>query len=181
MNALGMIEVLSIPNGIEVCDAMLKTAAVRLLVSQTACAGKYICAVAGEVAAVRECVEVGKNTVGDTLIDSIVIPNIHEDVLSAINACTEVKDPEAIGVMETYSLAAAVLAADTSVKAADIQLLEVRLGRGMGGKAFVLLTGAVAAVKAAVQAGERMKEVEGLMAGSVVIPSPHPELIKQLA
>ena len=39
-----------------------------------------------------------------------------------------------------------------AVKAARVDLLEVRLGRGLGGKSFVLLTGEVAAVQAAVGA-----------------------------
>jgi microcompartment protein CcmL/EutN len=74
----------------------------------------------------------------------------------------------------------AVIAADACVKAAEVQLIEVRLGRGMGGKSFVLLTGDVAAVEAAVRAAESLEEAEGMMSKSVVIPSPHPDLIKSL-
>ncbi len=180
MNALGMIEVLSIPKGIEASDTMLKTAAVELITAQTVCAGKYICVVAGEVAAVQACVSAGAQCAGETLIDSIVIPNIHQNVLSAINACGEVGKIQALGVLETYSLAAAIIAADACVKAADVRLIEVRLGRGMGGKSFILLTGGVAAVEAAVRAGESMEETAGLMAQSVVLPSPHPDLIERL-
>ena len=82
--------------------------------------------------------------------------------------------------METYSLCAAIYAADAAVKAADIRLLEVRLGRGLGGKSFVLLTGEVAAVKAAVEAAEGLEETQGLMGQSVVIPSPHPDLLRTI-
>lgn len=180
MNALGMIEILSIPVGIEASDALLKTAAVHLVSAQTVCAGKFICVVSGEVAAVRESVEAGAKTAGDALIDSIVIPNIHQDVIAAINACSEIGEAGALGIMETYSLAAAVIAADACVKAADIKLIEVRLGRGMGGKSFILLTGDVAAAHAAVRAAENLEEVGGMMSKSVVIPSPHPDLMKSL-
>ena len=180
MDALGMIEVLSIPKGIEASDVMLKTARVGLVTAQTVCAGKYACVIAGEVAAVRECVEAGAAAAGETLIDSIVIPSVHPGVLSAINACSEIGEVKSVGVLETYSLAAAIVSADACAKAADVKLIEVRLGRGLGGKSFVLLTGDVAAVEAAVRAGEGMEEVAGLMAGSVVIPSPHPDLVKHL-
>ena len=87
---------------------------------------------------------------------------------------------EAVGVMETYSLCAAVVAADAAVKAAEVDLIEVRLGRGLGGKSFIILTGDVAAVRAAVDAGTALDEVQGLMSRSVVIPSPHPDIIKSL-
>ena len=86
----------------------------------------------------------------------------------------------AVGIMETFSLAAAIIAADTAVKAADVTLIEIRLGRGLGGKSFIILTGDVAAVKAANSAASALDEVKGLMSGSVVIPSPHPDLIKAI-
>ena len=86
----------------------------------------------------------------------------------------------AVGVMEAFSLCAAVQAADAAVKAADVELMEVRLGRGLGGKSFILLTGEVAAVKAAVEAAEAREETAGLMNDSAVIPAPHPDMIRAL-
>ena len=86
----------------------------------------------------------------------------------------------AVGVMETFSLASSISAADTAVKAADVELIEVRLGRGMGGKSFVIVTGEVAAVEAAVQAAEGSEQTQGLISSSVVIPSPHMDIIRAL-
>ena len=59
-------------------------------------------------------------------------------------------------------------------------MLEVRLGRGLGGKSFVLLTGEVAAVEASIRAAEALEETQGLMARSGVIPSPHPDMLKAI-
>ena len=87
---------------------------------------------------------------------------------------------QAVGVMETFSLASSISAADTAVKAADVELIEVRLGRGMGGKSFVIVTGEVAAVEAAVQAAEGSEQTRGLISSSVVIPSPHMDIIRAL-
>ena len=70
--------------------------------------------------------------------------------------------------------------ADISVKAADVDLIEVRLGRGMGGKSYVIITGEVAAVEASVRAAEAGEGLEGLIASSVVIPSPHMDMIRAL-
>ena len=83
-------------------------------------------------------------------------------------------------MVETFSLASAISVADISVKAADVDLIEVRLGRGMGGKSYVIITGEVAAVEASVRAAEAGEGLEGLIASSVVIPSPHMDMIRAL-
>ena len=177
MNALGMIEVQSIPLGVNAGDAMLKAATVQLVTAQPVCAGKYIVIVTGEVSAVSESVAAGKAEAGQRLIDSMVISHVHEQVPRAINACNEIGEVAAIGVMEAYSLCAAVVAADAAVKAADIHLMDVRLGRG---QSFITMTGDVAAVRAAIHAAEGMPEVKGLLSESVVIPHPHPDIVKSL-
>lgn len=180
MDALGMNEVMSIPTGFLVCDAMLKAADVTLVSSGCVCAGKYYTVVTGEVAAVRAAVEAGRELASGVLVDSLVIANIDKSVAPAIMACTDTENLKSVGVMETYSLCAAIHAADAAAKAADIRLLEVRLGRGLGGKSFVLLTGEVAAVTAAVEAAEALEETQGLMGKSVVIPAPHPDLLRSM-
>lgn len=179
-NALGMIEVVSIPAGVEAGDAMLKAAFVELVSAGAACAGKYIVIVKGEVSAVEASVKAGKKTAGMKLIDSLMISNIDDQVPSAINMCNEIGRVAAVGVMETFSLCAAVQIADTAVKAAEVRLIEVRLGRGLGGKSFVTLTGEVAAAEAAIKAAKGLSEVQGLMSESVVIPSPHPDIVKSI-
>ncbi|MBR3400705.1 MAG: BMC domain-containing protein [Parasporobacterium sp.] len=180
MSAIGMNEIMSIPLGYEACDAMLKASSVELVSAGCVCAGKFYIVVTGEVAAVRSSVEAGKEKAGSSLVDSLVIPNVDEQVAPAISACTFPEEMKALGVMETFSLCAAVYAADAAAKAADIELLEVRLGRGLGGKSFITLTGEVAAVQAAVKAAEALEETQGMMSQSVVIPAPHPDLLRTI-
>lgn len=180
MNALGMIETNSIPVGVNAGDAMLKAATVELVCAQPVCAGKYIVIVTGEVAAVSESVKAGKVTAGSRLVDSMVIPHVHEEVPLAINACNDIGQVAAVGVMESFSLCSAVVVADAAVKAAEIHLIDIRLGRGLGGKSFITMTGEVAAVRAAVKAGENVPEAAGMLSESVIIPSPHPDIIKSL-
>ncbi len=180
MGTIGMNEVMSIPAGIQACDAMLKAAEVELISAGCVCAGKYYIVVAGEVAAVRSSIEAGREVAESLLIDSMVIPNVDPQVAPAISACTMVDRLQALGIMETYSLCAAVQAADAAAKAAEVELLEVRLGRGLGGKSFILLTGEVAAVQSSIKAAEALEETKGLMAKSAVIPSPHPDMLKAI-
>ena len=66
------------------------------------------------------------------------------------------------------------------MKAANVQLIEVRLAMALGGKAFVTLTGNVAAVQAAVDAGAAVVAGKGLLVNKVVIPHPRPELLSEM-
>jgi len=178
LNALGLIETNCIPKGIEAGDAMLKAADVSLVAAQAVCAGKYIVIVSGSVAAVKAAVAAGAEMADTVLVDSIVIANIHEQVIRALSVCTDINGSGALGIVETFSLASAVICADTMVKAADIQLIEVRLSRGLGGKSFVISTGDVAAVRFAVQSAQSLEEAKGMVAEGVVIPSPHPDILQ---
>jgi len=178
INALGMVETNCIAKGIEAADAMLKAADVALVSAQTACAGKYIVLVSGDVAAVKASVATGGQTAEETLVDSMVIPNIDAQVLKAVSACAEPQNYEALGIIETFSLVSALLCADAAVKAADIELIEIRLGRGLGGKSFITLTGDVAAVRHASQTAQQYEQVKGMVTRTVVIPSPHPDIKK---
>lgn len=178
--ALGAIEIISIPKGMEAADAMLKAANVQLVTAATACPGKYVVVVFGEVAEVNASVQAGKTVAKEKTIDSLVIPNVHEQVMPAIHACSSVDKVDAIGTEELFSVCGAIEAADAAAKAATVDLIEVRLARGLGGKSFFVLTGDVASVRAGIEAGRAVCERRGLVSDCVVIPSPHPELIKAI-
>lgn len=176
-HAIGLVEFNSIAKGIEAADSMLKAAQVDVLFSHTVCPGKYVVLITGDVAAVENSVQRGKELGAEAVVDDFILPNVHPDVLAAITATSAPQEIHSLGVIETFSLAAAVVAADTAVKAGDVELIEVRLGLGIGGKSFVILTGEVAAVKAAVEAGASSAASKGLLVDQVVIPSPHFDLI----
>ena len=178
--ALGMIETRGLVGAIEAADAMLKAARVRLLAASPVCPGKYVILVGGGVAEVQAAVQAGEETASDTLCDAIVIPNVHPQVLDAFTAATAPEHVAAIGVIETFSSPSVVLAADQAVKSAAVQLLEIRMARALGGKAYVILTGEVAAAKAALEAGAKAGGQNGLMLATTLIPAPHPDLVEKL-
>lgn len=178
--ALGLVEFSSIAKGIEAVDAMVKEAEVRLVAARTSCSGKYIGLVAGAVAAVQAAVSAGKEAARGHYVDDFVIPNVHEQVLAAAAGTVVVPEKAALGIVETFSLASAILAADAAVKAAPVTLLEIRLGTGIGGKGFVTLVGETAAVAAAVAAGAREAGRRGLLVATAVIPAPYQELLDKL-
>lgn len=179
MEALGMVELNSISQGVLAADAILKAANVTIMRAQPVCPGKYIVIVTGSVADVKASVEAGVEAGAENLIDSIIIPRVHDDVIRAMNGCVDLHGVEALGIIETFSLAQALISADQAVKSAEVALMEIRLATGLGGKSFVLMTGSVSAVNAAVSAGINERD-EGLIVNSVVIPAPHEELAAAL-
>lgn len=169
-DAVGVVEWRSIALGIQATDAMLDAAEITILVSSTVCSGKYVTVVTGDVASVTVAVEVGAEEGKNTFVESVIIPNIHPDVQPAITATTAVETITALGIVESFSVAGAIFAADAAVKAADIQLIEVRCARGLGGKAFVTMTGDVDSVRTATEIGAEIVRENGVLAASAVIP-----------
>ncbi len=179
-NSMGLIELGSIAAGFEVCDAMLKAADVDLVLARSICSGKYMIMVRGDVAAVESSVVRGREAGSFSVIDSVVIPNLHEAVFPAIAGSNKLQAMEALGVIESFSVASLIQAADAAVKAANVKLLEIRLAMALGGKAFVTLTGEVGAVRASVGAGAAVVSAKGLLTNMVVIPQPRPELLSEM-
>ena len=177
---IGFIELNSIAKGVEVADAVLKAAAVQLVHAKAGCPRKYYLLFYGEVAAVKASLDVGLVIGGDRVVDSCLIPRVHPQVIRAINMAGMPEQTGAIGVMEYFSVTAAIYAADAAVKAADVDLIDIRLGTGIGGKAFVVLTGEVAAVSESIKAGIHTPNAEGMTVSHVVIPQPHPGLLESL-
>lgn len=176
MNSVGLVEVKNVSKGLRVTDEMLKSAGVTLLQSGSVCPGKFVTLVGGGLSAIQAAVERAALVAEDSLIDKFVIGRLGERVFEALAGIADVPEKKALGLIETFTAASAILAADAAVKAADVRLIEVRVARGMGGKCFVSLTGDVSDVKAAVEAGAKLAAAEGVLINMEVIASPHPDL-----
>lgn len=171
--AIGLIELTSIARGIETCDDMVKAAQVDLLRATTVCPGKYIILIGGDTGDVSQAMKAGQERGGEYVVDTLMLPNVHHEVMKAISMTNEITDKGAVGVLEFYSIAAAIVAADTAAKAASVTLIEVRTGYAIGGKGFVTLTGDVGAVKAAIEAASKDAE---LLVQTAILPRPDPKL-----
>ena len=174
--AIGMVESQTISTGMQAADLMLKTAEVEIIESQPVCPGKYIVLISGDLSAVRASVDAAKAAFSSKIIGSFVLGNPHESIFPAIYGASDVGDVKALGTMETFNSAAAIVAADAAAKTSMVNLIELRLARGMCGKSYLLLTGDVAAVTAAIERAEQVASDEGMMLDSAVIPNPDKRL-----
>lgn len=179
-NSIGLIELSSIASGFAVTDVMLKASDVELVVARSICSGKYMVMVRGDVAAVESAVEAGTRTGAFSIVDSFIIPNVHEDLFPALSGTSAGAPLEALGVLEAFSVASLIEGADAMAKTANVRLVEVRLAMALGGKAFATVTGSVAAVTSAVEAGARAVGRKGLLVNKVVIASPRAELLREM-
>ncbi|WP_035275217.1 BMC domain-containing protein [Desulfogranum japonicum] len=153
--AVGIVELSSIAAGFKVQDAMLKAADIEILNARTICPGKYLVVVGGRTANVQAAMDAGKRKSNGFVVDTLYLPNIDERVLPALSGCVPLPEnyTRALGVIETFSAAGCLEAADAAVKAAQVTLLRVHLAMAIGGKGFLLLSGEVTAVETAVEAG----------------------------
>lgn len=179
-NAIGMVEFVSIARGIYAADQMVKVSDVEIVTATSVCPGKFIAIVHGDVAAVQDSVRVGERFAEEHYVDSIIIPNVSPAVFPAITGVTMPDKIQALGIMESFSLSSMIIAADAILKAADLEPLELRLGTGLGGKAFFTFTGDVAAVETGVEAGKAIAEEKGLFVNAEVIPSPSERILPSL-
>lgn len=180
--SLALIEISSIARGHRVADAMVKRAPVQLLRCEAVSPGKLLVLVAGEVAAVDEAFRAGLDVAGPTALDKLFLAQVHEQLPGAVRGEARAGDAatvDAVGLVETTTVAATILAADAAAKAAAVRLIEMQLARGIGGKAYFALTGALEDVEAALEAAVGAVDAAVLIA-TEIIAAPHADFIERL-
>jgi microcompartment protein CcmL/EutN len=176
--AIAMIEFSSIAVGIASGDAMVKASPLGSIYAGTVHPGKYLVLVSGDTASVDEALGVGLATGDATVLDSVFLPDIHPAVTGAIASADEAAwiDGDALGIVETEHVATVIQAADAGVKAAFVEVSAVRMADGLGGKGYVLFSGEVAEVEAAVEAAEQWSAESGYVLQAHVIAQLHTEM-----
>ncbi len=178
--AIGLLEFDSIAAGIVAGDAMVKASPVSTLFTGTVHPGRYLVLVGGDTASVEIALDAGGS---DTLVDSLFLADVHPAVIAAITSAAgnAPVGGDALGIVETSASATAIGAADAGVKAAEVDLLAVRLADDLGGKAYCLFTGTVADVEAAVDASVSATEHNDRLVASRIVAQLHDEMRDNLA
>lgn len=162
---------------------MVKASPLGSIYAGTVHPGRYVIVVSGDTASVEVALETGSSIAAETLADVVFLPDIHPLVVEAIVSDAELADCEgdALGVVESATIAAVIDAADAGVKAAAVTLPAVRLADGLGGKGYALFSGEVADVEVAVEAAVLRGTRSGSTLRHVVIPQLHGEMADNLA
>ena len=178
--AIGVIELKCIPKGVEAADAALKSAGVEMVSAHPSCPGKYEIILTGSISNVTAAVSHVTARFDGYVIDSSVMGRIDEQVVKALFGTQTGERYGSLGLIETFSASSAIKAADIAVKTARVEIYDLRVSRGMGGKGIVMITGDVGDVTAAVEAGANYAKGISTLSSFTVIAAPHKELWKQM-
>ncbi len=205
MKALGMIEVYSFTTAVCVADLCAKTADVKVIafdrnrpISPDVPAPLVMeVKIEGDTSAVQSAIAAGKayaEKEGKYIVSHVIahpddkakpmayLLDINRDKFNKKLGKTApeadlAKSYSAIGIVEVQGLVAAISGLDEMLKAAEVRVIhsEKRLG---GRLVTFIVTGNVAAVKAAVEAGCPASSKLGTVYGCEVIARPHAEVMK---
>ena len=178
--ALGVLEIGTIARGVVAADAALKHAPAVLLSSRAVSGGKHLVMLEGGVAEVEEAMIAGRRAAAKLLLDDVELAAADDQVWPMLGAPVAPPDwaaddgAEAVAIVETATVCAAIAAADAACKVADVVVRDTRFAVDLAGKAYFTLTGSLdsieaAAIAARAAAGDRLVELER-------IARPAPEL-----
>jgi microcompartment protein CcmL/EutN len=176
VDVIGVQEFSSIAAGFFALDAIVKAAPVRILATRIVTPGKLIVLFTGDVASVEASLTAGKEGCGEDLLDELFIPNLDRKVIPAIEGPVLVQEWDALGIIESLSVTAGIVAADLAAKEAEVRIPEIRLAGGMGGKSTIKVMGRLEDVEASLAAGGGYVQGKGLLCRQVLIPRPHPDI-----
>jgi microcompartment protein CcmL/EutN len=118
--ALGVLEIATIARGVVAADAGLKRAPAVLLASRAVSGGKHLVMFEGGVAEVEEAMAAGMAAAGDQILDRVWLPAADDQVWPLLGAPVAPMDwsgdagAEAVAVVETATVCAAIAAADAA-------------------------------------------------------------------
>ncbi len=176
--AIGMVEYKTVSSGMFAVDMMLKAADIEIIEAQTVCPGKYIAILCGDLSAVTASIESASKNCGQHLTDSFILGNPHEGIFPAIYGTTHIEQINALGILETFSAPSIIVAADEAAKTAQVELIELRIARGMCGKSYMMITGEIAAVSAAIDKAKSVLGDNSMLLDSSIIANPDGKLCK---
>lgn len=173
--ALGSLELASIARGIVVLDQMAKRAETTIVANRTISPGRYWVLISGEVAEVEEAMAAAREAAKEDLVDALVLADPSDELRAALASELVVALDESLAIVETLTLAGAILGLDRAVKDAGVRPIELRLGAGLTGKGVFTLTGPLHLIEAARDVITQVVESSRLVRVEI-IAQPHPDL-----
>ena len=182
--ALAMLLLGDIPPGLFVLDALAKEAEVEVLQTGTIHCGRYLILFGGEVGPVERAWRRALDTAGSQIVDEVLLPHAEARLAPAVRAGA-IRWPalgDTLGVLQAATPPALLRAVDAALKGALVDLVELRVGDGLGGKAVASLWGETHDVEAAIDLARASFEKAGAHDSSTaVVPRADPAVREALA
>jgi microcompartment protein CcmL/EutN len=179
--ALAVIEFRDIPAGIDATDAMLKKASIAFVKSGTITRGRFLTMIGGSTGAVQESLHEGLYRAGDSVLDHLMLADVHPRVYEAILGGRRAAGSGAMAIIETDTVASNIRAAELALKGTPVELVELRLAdSGLSGKGVSIYQGELPDIEAAVAIVLGYLRQMGGDVHHTIISSPHEALARQI-
>ncbi len=176
--AIGVFEFSSISRGYFLLDQLVKKAPVKILEASAVTPGKFFILINGDEASVDESRKDILSQGAQWLVDEVMIPNLHEEVLPALYSQNKFQIDESVGIIETATVSSGIISADFALKSSNVHLIDLRMARGIGGKAYYFVTGTLDNVQSAVEAAVGALTEKATLVRSDIIARPHEDFLK---
>jgi microcompartment protein CcmL/EutN len=152
--ALALLELDSVATGLATIDALTKRAEVVVMSAGVVEPGRFLILLTAPLGDLEEAYAAACSRAGSALLDRVLIPNVHPDVVHALRGNRVVKgDVSCVAVVETTSVSSVLIGCDRARKDAGVAVAGLRLAPGLGGRAYFAVTGAQHDVEEAANVG----------------------------
>ena len=142
--AIAVIETSSIALGYKILNDSLARAEVEIIEAASISPGKFLILLSGTQGNLESIL---RWVDGEYIVDKVLIESVHEKVLPGLYGLLKTPIAEALLVLETSTLSQGLFAANECLKKANIEVIEIRSGRGIGGRCVSFLTGKASDLK----------------------------------
>ncbi len=178
MSAAFLIELSSIAQGYLVLNECLKASPVQIIEASALTPGKFMVFLKGSLKDIEKSQEVALRLTVDHILDSTILPNLDPNILEALYGLSKVEaQKDGVVVLETSGLSSMLLGLHQAKAQKAISVIEVRPGRGIGGKSTAFFTGNQKDMHDALDIFTRAVKPKGAWINGQLIPNPHPEFM----
>lgn len=180
-SALAAVDFGEISAGIDSTDGMLKRAPIGFVKSGTISHGRYLTLIGGNTAAVEEALSEGLLRGGASVLDHVLLSDVHPRLYDAILGQRKVGGAGSLAVIETGTVSSSIRAAERALKGTSVTLVEIRLAdAGLSGKGLSIYEGELHDIEAAVQIATAAAAESGQPVWFKVVSAPHEALTRQM-
>jgi microcompartment protein CcmL/EutN len=181
-SAIAIIEFRDIPVGIHAADAMIKKSPIALLKTGIISEGRYLVMIGGSTASVDESFQEGLFWGRDSVVDSVMLPDVHPQVHDAVLGKHHPDRGGSMAILETKTVSCNVRAAELALKGTPIDLMSLRFADSwLAGKGVSIYRGELHDIEAAVDIVTVHLEGLNHPVLSRIIPAPHESLTEEIS